>query len=213
MILYYPLALRRPGPWAKQYSAANAVAGACLHSMVGGMVAAMAELDRPDRQASWTFSVGRAGAVLQHFPLNASTFHAGSPEWNKRLVGIEHEGGPLSNPSEPLTTAQREASVALVRWIAEQGGWEMSRRGIALPYRTLWEHREVSSTQCPSGRIPWPAYVAAPPPPQPVLSPSWDMKQVVRVYRATDSDRAEVEELPQRAGKDRWLVEIPHNTP
>lgn len=159
----------RPGPEFKQYPTPNAVAGVVLHSMVGGMVAAMGELMRADRKASWCFSVAKNGVVYQHYPLTASTWHAGSQRWNEKLVGIEHEGGPPGNESEPLTQAQLEASVALVRWIAQQGGWTPSRTTA----QTLYEHNEVSptTTACPSDRIPWSAYTAAPvdPFPSPVV--------------------------------------------
>lgn len=125
--------------------------------MVGPLSAAFGELDRASRQASWHFSVAKGGQVYQHYPLTAATWHCGSPHWNQRLVGIEHEGGPVGNESEPLTTAQREASVRLVRWIARECGWSRLERRV-----NLWEHNEVSPadrpTACPSGRIPWDAY-------------------------------------------------------
>lgn len=159
-VLWYPDAERRPGPPNKTYAAPNLIAGAVLHSMVGSLAGAMAELDRPSRDASWCFSITQAGMVLQHYPLTASTWHCGSQQWNTRLVGIEHEGGPIHNPSEPLTPRQLAASVELVKWIALQGGWTPARTG----KQTLFEHREVSPsnrpTACPSGRIPWDAYVS-----------------------------------------------------
>lgn len=157
--LWYPDAIRRLGPPHKVYAVENMLTGAVLHSMVGPLSAAFGELDRASRQASWHFSVAKAGLVYQHYPLTASTWHCGSPHWNQRLVGIEHEGGPVGNESEPLTTAQREASVRLVRWIARECGWSRLERRV-----TLWEHNEVSPadrpTACPSGRIPWAAYTA-----------------------------------------------------
>lgn len=164
MAEWYPAAqLQYAGPEFKQYPKPNAVDGVVLHSMVGGLVGAFAELLRADRKASWCFSVAKSGVVYQHYPLTASTWHAGSQRMNEKYVGIEHEGGPIGNESEPLTPAQLDASVKLVWWIAQQGGWTPSRTTA----QTLFEHNEVapasSPTACPSDRIPWSAYTAAPP--------------------------------------------------
>lgn len=164
MELWYPGALRRPGPDGKRWSEPNAVSGVICHSMQGGLVGAFSVLDdrtlinnRYYRAASWTFSVEQNGLVLQHYPLDQSPFQAGSYARNISLVGIEHEGGGPGNLSEPLTEPQVLASVMLVRWVAAQGGWALSR-GPA-PARTLWEHNEVTGTLCPSGRIPWERYI------------------------------------------------------
>ena len=156
---WYPTAVRRPGPPQKVWDAANAQQGVVCHSMVGSTQAAFGELDNPEREASWHFSVSKSGAVHQHYPLEKSTWHCGSQHWNTRLVGIEHEGGPEGNVSEPLTQAQLAASVALVQWIAEQGRWTPTRDPAS---RTLHEHNEVGDepTACPSDRIPWEEYIA-----------------------------------------------------
>jgi hypothetical protein len=111
--------------------------------------------------ASWTFSVTKAGEVFQHYALDKSPFHAGSKAQNLRLIGVEHEGGAPSNLSEPLTEPQIVASVALSQWIATQGGFALSRDPAT---RTLYEHRDVSATLCPSGRIPWERYLSPEPP-------------------------------------------------
>lgn len=152
MELWYPGAIRRAGPAYKVYAGLNAVAGVTLHSMEGSIGGALTVLDG-GRAASWCFSVQKNGLVQQHYPLNAATWHAGDAEWNARLVGIEHEGVAF----DPLTAPQLKASLALVRWVARQGGWKPTRLPAAS--RTLWEHRETHQTQCPSGRIPWAAYL------------------------------------------------------
>lgn len=156
MELWYPPAGVRPGPSWKQWQQANSVRGVVLHSMVGPTTAALGELYKQTRKASWHFSVSKDGSVLQHYPLNVSAWHCGSETWNTKLIGIEHEGGPEANPSEPLTAEQLASSVALVKWIAQQGGWKLSR---SAP-QTLYEHNEVSPvpTACPSKRIPWTRY-------------------------------------------------------
>lgn len=160
---WYPGAVRRAGPEGKFYPDVNANEGVILHSAQGSIAGALSVLDDITgsatswRAASWTFTVQQNGIVLQHYPLSASPFHAGGKHWNTRLVGIEHEGGPPGNLSEPLTPHQLDASKALVAWVAEQGGW--TPRLDLLP--TLWAHSAVTQTQCPSGRIPWGEYLPA----------------------------------------------------
>ena len=161
---WYPAALIRLGPKDKVTGKRNANRGAVLHSMVGYFAGAMAEFDRTSRRASWHFSIRQDGTVYQHYPLTASTWHAGSDGANNQYIGIEHEGG-FSPTDEPLTAAQINASVTLVKWIAAQGKWTPSRTS----KKTLFEHRELSSTLCPSSRIPWDAYTTTLVPPQ----PSW----------------------------------------
>lgn len=154
----YPPATQRPGPIDKQgYGSVvvNACRGVVCHSMVGYKAGALIELDKASRRASWHFSVLQSGEVLQHYPVNAVTWHCGSAQWNEKLIGIEHEGG-FDPVDEPLTDAQREASVALVRWLSQECGFPLERKV------ALWEHNEVAppsdATSCPSNRIPWDAY-------------------------------------------------------
>lgn len=169
MELFYPAAIQRPGPAGKVWAAPNTIDGIIEHSMQGALVSAWTVLDDESTNAqgsyiaaSWTFSVGKDGRVYQHYALNLSPFHAGSKAQNLRLIGVEHEGGPPGNLSEPLTEPQIAASIALAKWIAEQGGFSLSRD---VATRTLYEHGEVTATQCPSGRIPWDRYL------QPVYHP------------------------------------------
>jgi N-acetyl-anhydromuramyl-L-alanine amidase AmpD len=100
-------------------------------------------------QASWHFSVLKDGRVIQHYPTTAACWHAGGPVANNKFIGIEHEG----RVGEALTPEQLASSVGLVRWIAQEEGWLMAR------HVTMFEHNEVYNTACPSGRIPWEAYV------------------------------------------------------
>lgn len=146
----YPGATWRPGPDWKTWGQTNAGAGVLLHSMEGYETGAWSVLDGMS-QASWHFSVMRDGRVFQHYDLNEGCWHAGGKASNERFIGIEHEG----RKGEPLTDAQRGASVALVRWIAAEKGWVMQRG------TTLLEHREApgAATTCPNGRIPWEAYM------------------------------------------------------
>ena len=149
----WPKAISRPGPPSKVNGGVNSVRdGVVCHSMVGGWLAAMGELDNPLRRASWHYSVLQDGRVLAHYPDEARTWHAGSA-FNNSTIGIEHEGG-LQPTDEPLTPAQLSASVELVRWLAQAHGFPLVR-GVG-----LHEHNEVSGapTACPSDRIPWHYY-------------------------------------------------------
>ena len=150
----YPNAIQRPGPFAKTGYSGQAAAAKdtlFLHSAVGGEAAMLAVLDGPVN--SWHFSVMQDGRVLQHYDVLAICYHAGVKAWNIRGVGIEHEGGPLGNESEPLTPPQLAASIALVRWLCSELGLPVER------VATLREHNEVTATACPSGRIPWGRYL------------------------------------------------------
>ena len=148
----YPEAIWEQGPDYKYYDAMHAVFEVVCHSMEGWMAGARSRIhgSGPLNQASWHFSITKDGTVYQHYPLTASTWHAGSTWATTPLIGIEHEG----RAGEPLTEAQVEASVRLVKWIAQWAGWKPER------LKNLWEHNEVSAspTACPSNRIPWEKY-------------------------------------------------------
>ena len=151
---WYPAAVRHPGPASKVWPEPNQHVGVICHSVEGYIAAALNELDDGNQPLSWHFTIDKQGTVYQHYDLSASCWHAGSHAQNNLLIGIEHEGVK----GEPLTEMQAAASVALVRWIASECGWAMSR---APASRTLWEHREVpaSNTTCPNDRIPWSRYM------------------------------------------------------
>ena len=165
---WYPLATVHAGPAWKQYSGRNPNKGIVGHSAEGYRAGLLAEIGNPNRRAAWHFSVMKDGDVFQHYPISAILAHGA--DWggdndganaNGELIAIEHEGVA----GEALTPAQRDASVALVRWIAQQGRWEPSRT----TNKTLWEHRELSDegTACPSNRIPWAYYTVAEVPKEP----------------------------------------------
>jgi N-acetyl-anhydromuramyl-L-alanine amidase AmpD len=151
----YPNAIQRPGPASKQNGGTNAVRGVVLHSMVGTFAGAMGRLDdvvTPGGRASWHYSVLQDGRVFAHYADEVQCWQAGSA-YNDDTIGIEHEGG-FDPYDEPLTDAQRAASIALVRWLSAAHGFPLERGA------GLWEHHEVSGapTACPSGRIPWQYY-------------------------------------------------------
>ena len=145
----YPLAIQVPGHPSKVYSEKNSGVGVILHSMEGYWSYANDEVQDAQIPLSWHFSVLKNGVVEQHYPLSASCWHAGNKQANTTLIGIEHEGVK----GEPLTEAQVQSSLLLVRWVAAQQGWEMER-GV-----TMFEHNEINpKTTCPNGRIPWERY-------------------------------------------------------
>lgn len=157
----FPGAVWRPGPTGKlgyPSTGSNYTAKEFLvaHSMEGSLAAALGELDRPDREASWTFSNPKTGPLLQHYQAEGVAWASGSIEANKRGVPIEHEGVA----GEPLTESQYQNLLALSRWLQRLFGW-------GLPGRNTWlkEHREMTifgspPTACPSGRIPWARLIA-----------------------------------------------------
>ena len=159
---------RRPGPsWKVGYPGVSRrtlaqIEGEVDHSMEGYRRGAYAVLDGI-RQASWTFSVYRVGPPEQHYPLEAIPWHAGLPGdrrqdtsliGNLTLVGMEHEG-----LREPLTESQFAWSVRISRAIRDLCP-SVGARPPALR-ANLFEHNWLSATNCPSGRIPWGAKIAA----------------------------------------------------
>jgi N-acetyl-anhydromuramyl-L-alanine amidase AmpD len=124
--------------------------GICAHSMEGSLAAAFGELDNPNREASWTFSVAKNGDVYQHVDTDNISWANGSKKANKKFWGIEHEGVA----GEPLTLSQEFATTCLMEWLLDTYGLQPVR------HQVLWEHNEMtaygaSPTACPSGRIPW----------------------------------------------------------
>jgi hypothetical protein len=89
--------------------------------------------------ASWHFTIGRDGSVMQHLEINDAGYQAGIPAggphpvwtlWrgdaenvNWYTLGIEHEGFP----GMPFTAEQSAASIALCRWLAAELGIPYSR--------------------------------------------------------------------------------------
>src|SRR3990172_7037999 len=116
------------------------------------------------RGNSWAVSIMQDGAVYRHrFRPTWVNWHAGGPAQNVGTDGIEMEG------KEPWTQAQK---VSLVRVLKEPRAWfgwsayagaaptnktqEGTRQGLlARPYGSLWEHRWLDATSCPSSRDEW----------------------------------------------------------
>lgn len=106
---------------------------------------------------SWHFSNLLDGTFYQHYPITARCWHA--TMGNQSYLGCEDEGTYQNEPS--LNELQIQNAVRLTKEISSLKGWIPSRPTSKVDItHTLWEHNEVirlggSSTQCPSGRIPW----------------------------------------------------------
>lgn len=161
---------RRDGPMEKQDywnvkgRRLDQILGEVKHSAVGSLAGTFGELDKLERQASWHFTVAKEGQVYQHYPLEAITWHCGKKgarniPGNVSLIGIEHEGGAPGNLSEPLTPAQLTATIRLssdFRRLCPKIGAQ-----VPMTRLNLWEHRWLSTTACPSNRIPWDTIIVA----------------------------------------------------
>ena len=153
------------------------IEGEVDHSTEGPLSAALGELNKLERQASWHFTVPKAGPPLQHYPLEAITWHAGLPGdrrtetsliGNLTLIGVEH----VDWPDDVLNDNQLYWSAELTRTFRRLCP-RIAARPPALRVN-LWEHNWLSATSCPSGLIPWAKKLAAlqpapapPPPPSP----------------------------------------------
>lgn len=170
---WFDWAERKPGPVDKVYSTPCTNQGVIPHSQVGYQPGAEARLFSTQREpsdptrytayasASWTGSILYSGVLRQHYPIDKACWASGARYLNINFNAFEMEGGPADNPSEPLTDAQVDTLVRVIRELSEYGGWVPVRpQGPSDLSATLYEHRENTRwgglpTACPSGRIPW----------------------------------------------------------
>lgn len=145
--IWYPKAQRLDGPskktsrkksWPKQ--------GAVYHSAEGTWPGMRSVLSGT-RKSSWHFSNLKDGTLYQHYSLDVVAWHARGG--NTANFGVENEGFK----GEDLTTAQVKNLVGITAWAKKECGWGKLSR--VQPGRNLWEHNEISPTECPSDRIPW----------------------------------------------------------
>ena len=163
---WIPWCIRHPGPPDKQgYTGApfrtlTQIEGEVKHDAQGGLAYLLnynAGLTDTAQRKSWTFSIAEDGTTYQHYPLEAITWHAGvigderrdtSLIGNLTLVGEEHAGsGVIRGP-------QLASSLRLTRDIRA-----LCNTGPPVRLKNLFEHRELSWTFCPNGRIPWQAFL------------------------------------------------------
>lgn len=163
-VTWLPFAVRRPGPVQKQGyphvlgRSLDQIEGEVKHSTEGPLAAALGELDKLTRQASWTFTLPKEDPPLQHYPLEAITWHSGLPGdrkadtsliGNLTLVGLEH----VDYPDNKLSANQVHWTTEITKAIRR-----LCPRVAANPPTlrvNLWEHNWLSPTSCPSGLIPW----------------------------------------------------------
>lgn len=149
-------AIRHPGPAFKQYDVRNRQEGIVFHSMEGWLAGSFAELDKPERQASWMFSCSLDGTLYQHYPVWTSCWASGNGLANTHWWSLELEGVYTM----PINLEQaRTVTRVIAEWHAVRPDKQVSRVG-DLYSKTLWEHREVDTlatpnagdTACPSER-------------------------------------------------------------
>lgn len=169
MSTWLPFAIKIPGPgWKQGYGGVaerelSFIEGEVKHSAEGPMGALLGEIQHPTRQASWHFSIDKDGTIVQHYPLEAITWHCGLPGdrsfdtsivGNITLVGEEHAGVR----GEPIVGAQQRASRMISDAILSLCP-RVASRGLRTR-DTLWEHNWVSPvTSCPSGRMDWTSFI------------------------------------------------------
>ncbi len=160
---------RQQGPfWKQGYfgipdRAMEAIEGEVNHSAEGSMAALLGEIHNLTRAASWTFSIGEDGRIVQHYPLESITWHCGRKgdldpnteiTGNVALLGKEHAG----KAGTPLTALQEDASVRITRFVRATSFAGDNPPELAV---NLWEHGWINpNTACPSDRINWTSYIA-----------------------------------------------------
>jgi hypothetical protein len=121
------------------YKGTNKPEAVVLHVMQGYLRTARTWAAQGHYGASWHFSIGVDGTVLQHLEFEDGGYHAGisvnskKPTWplwkghevnvNNYTIGIEHEGFS----GEGFTDEQRRASKDLCAWLAAELGIPFAR--------------------------------------------------------------------------------------
>ncbi len=143
-------ARRYDGPAAKVYADRNAMQGVVCHSAEGWLAGTLAELEKPEREASWHFTIDDDGTLYQHYPITASCWASGNYKANVTTIAVESIG----TKAAPLTDAQERTMLNLASDLELALGIKLVRGA------TLWEHNEVAQwekpnagpTSCPSHR-------------------------------------------------------------
>jgi len=138
------------------------IEGEVKHSTEGPLAAALGELFKPTREASWHFTVPKEGPPRQHYSLESICWHCGGPGdrrtdtsliGNLTLIGIEHE----DYPDNQLSANQIQNTTRLSQEIRARCSTVAANPPTLR--RNLWEHNWLSQTACPSGLIPWGAII------------------------------------------------------
>ncbi len=143
--LWYPGATVHPGPANKTWGETD-VFGVTCHSSEGNLAGDMAVLRSQVRpRGSWTLYNPRQGPMLQHYPLNAITWHSGSRRsWG--TIGVETEGFA----GDPLTASQNGNMIEFLGWCKGNFDWDELILDL-----NIFEHNYWVATACPSNRYLW----------------------------------------------------------
>lgn len=164
-----PLFVRVDGHPAKIYTQPNSGnGGLALHSVVGEeadfldgvpnrFLSDEREPGDPSRftlyaAASCMFVLRKRMPHVQMYPVDCSTWTSGGREANTSTWAMEAEGGPVSNPSEPLTPHQVNGVLAIGQaWEAEHGG--SLQDGVTVrPHWAIARLLGYAATACESNR-------------------------------------------------------------
>jgi hypothetical protein len=96
---------------------------------------------RPQSPSSAHYVVARNGRIAQCVRDEDIAWHAGHWGYNRRSIGIEHEGYG-SQPGKWFTPQMYRASAKLAAWLSR-------RYGIPVNKRHVIPHRKASATACP----------------------------------------------------------------
>ena len=165
--------VREPGPLDKCYSQPCTSELYIPHSAVGYYEGWKGRLFSTDRLPNGQYTPYAAASVtgwffqeagrlpVQHYSLKSSCWASGTRELNVRGNAFENEGGPSSNPSEPLTDWQVECNLHAMRdiqeWRGYAGGYWHRPSHVGDLTATCYQHNESTwfgglYTACPSGR-------------------------------------------------------------
>jgi N-acetyl-anhydromuramyl-L-alanine amidase AmpD len=141
-----------------------------IHVMDGSLSGTDSWFNNPASAVSAHYGIGKDGEIHQYVKESDTAYHAGTvvnPTWirirkdargryinpNYYTIGIEHAG--WGENVEPWAAQQREASLGLVRIIAE-------RWAIPLDSDHIIPHREIRSSKpnCPGKGLDFSAYLA-----------------------------------------------------
>ena len=100
-----------------------------IHTVQGSYAGCISWFKNSKANVSAHFVVrSRDGQITQMLPLTASGWHAGNSLYNKKSIGIEHEG--YIQNSKWYTDAMYRESAKLTRWLANRFGIPKTRKNI-----------------------------------------------------------------------------------
>ncbi len=97
-----------------------------IHTVQGSYAGCISWFQNSDASVSAHYVVRRSdGAITQMVHHEDRAWHAGNSEYNRRSIGIEHEG--FIDRADNYTDPMLESSAALVRWLAADLGIPLDR--------------------------------------------------------------------------------------